>query len=205
MATQVGGRTQMSIPISYEKTQTTDSKLKMATIKRKQKKKRSNQSMTSIENEKVERREHLQNKKILYSAKRGYSVLLLITVLLLVVLSIYVIKIESISYYLLNGISGCIISLLLMVPTFALYRFLEKKVILQHDTINNKIIENFSLKQQLEMNHDHNLLQQQAIKKLQLKVAEQEQKINKLSTKNDMNININMNKYNFQLIHGFRK
>ena len=204
MQSKTGSTTHMSIPINYKRRENT----KRAIHRKKEKQK--NPSMTTLQNQATHRQESLQNKQILYSAKRGYIALLLITVLLLAVLAIHVVEFSffDISTYLLNGVTACIISLLLMIPTFLLYRFLEKKIILQHDTINEKIIETYKLKQDIEQKTSTNVQFQQQIDTLKLKIAEQEKEINKnkvtisLRKRTDEQQN---KKYDFQLIHGFRK
>eukprot|EP01084_Bolivina_argentea_P220590 373824_1 len=191
MESKDGERTHVSIPISYKPhAKANPTKPKKST-------------MNTMQNEQIQKQELLLNKQILFSTKRGYSVLLLITLFLLIVLTLYVVQTGTLSRYLFNGVSGSCISLLLMIPTFILYRFVEKKVIFQYDTINKKIVETFTLKQQLEVRAQQAMEQAIHIDKLKLIVAEQGQKIQKLScVARDEEIR---NAQGFHLIEGFRK
>ena len=134
------------------------------------------------------------NNEILIKSKRPYYVLIFISVLFL---AVFVMKfIEILKYFEFGGLTPSILCCISLVPIFLCFRYLQSKIILQHEIIFKKIVETYQLKKELQKEKDENLANKKYIDDLKLAIKEQEIQIHKLSNhQNKLKLNQQINNH----------
>ena len=147
------------------------------------------------------------NDDVLQTAKRPYYALIAISVLFVAAFALYFIPtLRDYAQFNRSYLVPSSLAVLSTVPLLLCFRYFERKLVFQHNVIYRKIMEIFSLRNQLQTKSDENVRQKKYINDLKLAIKEQEIEIHKLSGTLKLNHQISKDSSRgLNLLHGFRK